>query len=249
MISLNRPEKHNAMDNETGAALGEALRWAFDSTEVRCILLRGEGPSFCSGRDTTQLGQREPGDNDFAFVRRAQDRRLEQIDSPKPFVAAVRGACIGGGFEMALATLNGSRVGIGAMCLGVAKEALDLGWRNAHEREMFGQTVGDFQVTQHAFADMAIEVYAAESLIYRTAVQLDAGQDVAAEASSCKVFASEAAQRVVDRALQMHGGAGYLKDSPIERLYRDIRVARIYEGANEVQRNNVYRVMRRQRGR
>ena len=155
---------------------------------------------------------------------------------------------LNGGFEMALATLNGSRVGIGAMCLGVAKEALDLGWRYAHEREMFGQTIGDFQVTQHAFADMAIAVYAAESLIYRTAVQLDAGQDVAAEASSCKVFATEAAQRVVDRALQMHGGAGYLKDSPIERLYRDIRVARIYEGANEVQRNNVYRVMRRQRG-
>ncbi len=65
--------------------------------------LRGEGPSFCSGRDTTQLGQRESGDGDFAFVRRAQDRRLAQLDSPKPFVAAVRGACIGGGFEMALA--------------------------------------------------------------------------------------------------------------------------------------------------
>jgi enoyl-CoA hydratase len=103
VISLNRPEKHNALDNETGAALGEALRWAMGSAEVRCVLLRGEGPSFCSGRDTTQLGQRDPGDNDFAFVRRAQDNRLQQLDSAKPFVAAVRGACIGGGFEMALA--------------------------------------------------------------------------------------------------------------------------------------------------
>lgn len=103
VISLNRPEKHNALNNETGAALGEALRWAMHSPEVRCILLRGEGPSFCSGRDTTQLGQREPGDHDFAFVRRAQNGRLDQLDSPKPFVAAVRGACIGGGFEMALA--------------------------------------------------------------------------------------------------------------------------------------------------
>ena len=64
VISLNRPEKHNALDNETGAALGEALRWAMHSPEVRCILLRGEGPSDCSGRDTTQLGQREPADPD-----------------------------------------------------------------------------------------------------------------------------------------------------------------------------------------
>ena len=103
VISLNRPEKHNALDNESGASLGEAMHQALDSAEVRCILLRGEGPSFCSGRDTTQLGQREPGDGDFAFVRRAQDRRLAQLDSPKPFVAAVRGACIGGGFELVLA--------------------------------------------------------------------------------------------------------------------------------------------------
>ena len=155
---------------------------------------------------------------------------------------------LNGGLRIALATLNRSRIGIAAMCLGVAKEAVDLGWRYAHERELFGQTVGDFQVSQHAFADMQIDVFAAESLIYRTALRLDAGEDVAAEASICKVFATEGAQRVVDRALQMHGGVGYLRDSAIERLYRDIRVARIYEGANEVQRNNIYRVMRRQRG-
>ncbi|MYB41874.1 MAG: acyl-CoA dehydrogenase [Chloroflexi bacterium] len=166
-------------------------------------------------------------------------------------VRTPRGSLVGepdGGFRLALSVLNGSRVGIGAMCLGVAKEALELGWRYAHERELFGQTIGDFQVTQHAFADMAIEVMAAESLIYRTALQFDAGEDVAAEASICKVYASEAAQRVVDRSLQMHGGVGYLRESPIERLYRDIRVARIYEGASEVQRNNIYRVMRRPRG-
>ena len=155
---------------------------------------------------------------------------------------------LNGGLRIALATLNRSRIGIAAMCLGVAKEAVDLGWRYAHERELFGQTVGDFQVSQHAFADMQIDVFAAESLVYRTALRLDAGEDVAAEASICKVFATEGAQRVVDRALQMHGGVGYLRDSAIERLYRDIRVARIYEGANEVQRNNIYRVMRRQRG-
>ena len=151
------------------------------------------------------------------------------------------------GFAMAMATLNWSRIGIGAMCLGVAKEALDLGWRYAQSRQMFGTTVAGHQVTQHAFADMQIDVFASESMIYRTAAMADAGVPFEAEASMCKVFASEAAQRVVDRALQMHGAAGYLRDFPIERLYRDIRVARVYEGPNEVQRNNIYRVMRHSR--
>lgn len=152
------------------------------------------------------------------------------------------------GFGVALATLNRSRVGIAAMCLGVAKEALDLGWRYAHGRAMFGHTLADEQVTRHALADMQLDVLAAESVVYRTAARIDAGQPFEAEASIAKVLASEAAQRVVDRSLQLHGGLGYLRGADIERLYRDIRVARIYEGANEVQRNNIYRVMRRTRG-
>lgn len=151
------------------------------------------------------------------------------------------------GFTMALAALNCSRVGIAAMCLGVAREALDVAWRYAHDRAMFGGTLADQQVTQHAFADMEAEIYAVESMLYRTALRIEAGEAVEAEASICKFTATEAAQRVVDRALQMHGGAGYLRGAVIERLYRDIRIARIYEGANEVQRNNVYRVMRRRR--
>lgn len=154
----------------------------------------------------------------------------------------------GSGFASALAILNRSRIGIGAMCLGVAREALDEAWRFAHARTMFGGVLADQQVTQHAFADMALEIHAVESILYRTAMQADAGANIEAEASICKILATEAAQRVVDRALQMHGGAGYLRESVIERLYRDIRVARIYEGANEVQRNNVYRVMRHRRG-
>ena len=207
-----------------------------------------------AGRDGISLLIVERGAPGLSVVRledkmglRASATAHLQLDDVRVPRANVLGE-IDGGFRMALATLNGSRVGIAAMCLGVAREGLELGWRYAHEREMFGQTVGDFQVTQHGFADMQLEVYAVESLIYRTAQQLDAGVDVSAEASICKIHASEAAQRVVDRALQMHGGVGYLKDSAIERLYRDIRVARVYEGANEVQRNNVYRVMRQQRG-
>jgi len=103
IVSLNRPEKHNAIDDAMSDALREALGWAIESPDVRCILMRGEGKSFCSGRDTTVLGQRARDESDFAFVRRAQDGRLAMLDAPKPIVAAVRGNAIGGGMEMALA--------------------------------------------------------------------------------------------------------------------------------------------------
>ena len=103
IVSLNRPEKHNAMDDEMGPLLQDALHWAFDSPDVRCVLLRGEGPSFCSGRDTTVLGHRARDESDYAFVRRAQDGRLAMLDAGKPIVAALRGHVIGGGMEMALA--------------------------------------------------------------------------------------------------------------------------------------------------
>jgi enoyl-CoA hydratase/carnithine racemase len=102
VISLNRPDKHNALNNEMGAAMHAAWEWAYDTAEVRAILVRGEGKSFSSGRDTTQLGQREGGESDFHFVRRHQESRLQQMGCPKPIVAAVRGYALGGAFEMAL---------------------------------------------------------------------------------------------------------------------------------------------------
>ncbi len=149
------------------------------------------------------------------------------------------------GLPLALDTLNKSRVGIAAISLGMAKEAVKLGYEYAHERELFGGTLGDQQVTQHALADMQIGMFTAESIIYRTALMADAGENIEAESSICKTYASEAADQVIDRSLQMHGGVGYIRGSAIERIYRDHRVQRIYEGANEVQRNNIYRVMRR----
>jgi len=103
VLSLNRPEKHNAINDEMGAALRDAMDWAIESPDVRCILLRGEGKSFCSGRDTDSLGHRAGDESDFVFVRRAQDSRLAMLDTTKPIVAAVRGHAIGGGMEIALA--------------------------------------------------------------------------------------------------------------------------------------------------
>lgn len=102
IITLNRPERHNAVDDEMGEALRETLDAALTDDAARVLLLRGEGKSFCSGRDTNVLGHRARDESDFAFVRRAQDGRLKLMDSPKPVVAALKGGVIGGGCEMAL---------------------------------------------------------------------------------------------------------------------------------------------------
>ena len=103
VISINRPEKHNAMDDSAQAALLEAVQSMIGDREVRAIVLRGEGKSFCAGRDTSVLGQRPEGESDYDYVRRAQQIQHCLLDCPKPIIAAVRGAAIGGGFEFALA--------------------------------------------------------------------------------------------------------------------------------------------------
>lgn len=102
-LIINRPHKHNALNDEGQALLLIKLRELIDNPQVRCILLRGEGKSLCAGRDTSVLGQREPGDSDFAFVQRAQQFTHAMLDCAKPIVASIKGAAIGGGFEMALA--------------------------------------------------------------------------------------------------------------------------------------------------
>jgi enoyl-CoA hydratase/carnithine racemase len=102
-ISLNRPHRHNAVDDDLYALLHETWAQAQADPAVRVVLIRGNGPSFCSGRDTAQLGERVAGESDLSFVRRHQQTRVHQLESPKPVVAAVRGNALGGGLEMALA--------------------------------------------------------------------------------------------------------------------------------------------------
>jgi enoyl-CoA hydratase/carnithine racemase len=102
IVSFNRPERHNALNDAMVEEWEEAVRWAVDDPAVRCILLRGEGQSFSSGRDTTELGRRAKGQSDYEFVRQAQERRLALLETPKPVLAAVRGYVFGGAFEAAL---------------------------------------------------------------------------------------------------------------------------------------------------
>ena len=142
----------------------------------------------------------------------------------------------GKGFNIALATLDGGRIGIAAQALGIAQRALEESLRYSQEREAFGSKISEFEATQWKLADMATEIEAARLLTYRAAWMKDRGVRHTYESSAAKLFASEASHRAVDAALQIHGGYGFIKDYVVEKLYRDQRITELYEGTSEVQR-------------
>ena len=121
------------------------------------------------------------------------------------------------------------------MCVGVAERMLDDALRYAVERRQFGTPIAEFQLVQAMLADSRTEMYAARTMVLDAARRRDAGDDVSTEAACCKYYASEMVGRVADRAVQIHGGAGYVADNGIERYYRDVRLFRIYEGTSQIQ--------------
>ena len=141
----------------------------------------------------------------------------------------------GQGFKVAMATLDVFRTSVAGAALGFARRALDEALAHAQNRRMFGHTLADFQLTQAKLAQMATGVDASALLTYRAAWQRDQGQKVTKEAAMAKMTATETAQQVIDAAVQMFGGLGVVSEHPVERLYREIRALRIYEGATEVQ--------------
>jgi alkylation response protein AidB-like acyl-CoA dehydrogenase len=142
----------------------------------------------------------------------------------------------GEGFKQMLATLDAGRISIGAMALGLAQGAFDEATRYAKERVQFGQPIAKFQAIQWMLADMATEIDAARLMVYRAGVMKDAGLRYTKEAAMAKLFASEVAERAAFRALQIHGGYGYSREYPVERIYRDQRLCSIGEGTSEIQR-------------
>ncbi|MGH6884779.1 MAG: acyl-CoA dehydrogenase family protein [Geminicoccales bacterium] len=143
----------------------------------------------------------------------------------------------GDGMRLALGTLDFFRTSVGAAACGLAARALQEATERAKSRRQFGSRLADFQLTQSALADMATELDAARLLVYRAAWLKDNGQPrVTRESAIAKLFATEAAQRIVDRAVQIHGGSGVERGSVVERLYREVRAPRIYEGTSEIQR-------------
>jgi acyl-CoA dehydrogenase len=143
----------------------------------------------------------------------------------------------GEGFRIAMATLDVFRSTVGAAALGLARRAFDASLTRARERKLFGAPLADLQLTQAALAEMAVTIDASALLIYRAAWAKDGGAPrVTREAAMAKLFATDGAQEVIDKAVQLHGGLGVRSGHPVERLYRDVRALRIYEGASEVQK-------------
>jgi acyl-CoA dehydrogenase len=150
---------------------------------------------------------------------------------------------VGQGFDLTKEWFTETRIEIAAHCLGAAIRATEVANKYAAERVQFGKPIRDFQAIEFMLADMAVEIMAAKSLLYRVAAEVTSsttgGMDaklVHARASAVKLYNSEMAGRVVDKALQILGGRGYMRENPVERLYRDVRVDRIWEGTSEIQR-------------
>ncbi|MFQ5347245.1 MAG: acyl-CoA dehydrogenase family protein [Rhodothalassiaceae bacterium] len=159
--------------------------------------------------------------------------RLENCVLPREAMLGAPGA----GFRIAMATLDIFRSTVGAAALGLARRALDSALERASMRRLFGAPLADLQMTQAALAEMALDIDAAALLVYRAAWTRDSGAErVTREAAMAKLHATEAAQRVIDRAVQLHGGAGVVAGALTERLYREVRALRIYEGASEIQK-------------
>lgn len=141
----------------------------------------------------------------------------------------------GKGYRIAIETLNEGRIGIGAQMLGLAEGALAQAIRHAKERKQFGRPIADFQALRFQLAEMATETEAARLLVYNAARMKDAGRDFRKEAAMCKLFASRTAERVSSCAVEVFGGAGFVKDAPVEKLYRDAKIGSIYEGTSFMQ--------------
>lgn len=178
---------------------------------------------FAAGKDEKKLG-----------VRASQTSQLffENCKIPQENLLGAEGD----GFKNFLWTLDGGRCGIGAMALGIAQGALDVTLKYAKERFQFGVSIASFQAIQEMFADMATEIEAARHLVYNASYLRSKGERVTKEAAMAKLFASEMAMRVTYKAIQIHGGYGYTKDFPVERMCRDAKVCEIGEGTSEIQR-------------
>jgi butyryl-CoA dehydrogenase len=190
---------------------------------ISCILVEKGTPGFIPGKNEPKMGLKGSVTSALSF---------ESCRVPVTNLLGHEGE----GFKQMLITLDGGRISIGAMALGLAQAALDEASRYARERVQFGQPIARFQAIQWMIADMATEIDAARLLIYRAAARKDAGLRYTKEAAMAKLYAAEAAERAAFKAVQIHGGYGYSREYPVERIYRDQRLCSIGEGTSEIQR-------------
>ncbi len=190
---------------------------------ISAFLVPTDAKGFTRGKPDEKVGIRASGSCSIFFEDCVISKRLRLGAESE-------------GFKIAMSTLDGGRVGIAAQALGIARAAHEEAVAYAKERRAFGQPIAQFQAIQFMLADMATEIDAARLLTWRAASLKDRGVRHTAESAMAKLFASEMAERVTSKALQVHGGYGYVKDYDVERHWRDSRITEIYEGTSEIQR-------------
>lgn len=187
------------------------------------FIVESNWEGFSHGAHEDKMGIRGTQTSDLIF---------ENVKVPKENLLGKEGI----GFKIAMNTLDAGRIGVAAQALGIAQGALDEAIKYTKERVQFGKSLSKFQNTQFTLADMETKVNAARGLVYDAAVKKDAGVNMTKESAMAKYYAAETANEVAYKALQLHGGYGFIKDYPIERIYRDARIMSIYEGTSEVQK-------------
>ncbi len=197
---------------------------------ITAFLIEREFPGFKVGKKEDKLGIRSSSTCELI---------LDDCRVPKANVVGE----IGKGYKIAIETLNEGRIGIGAQMVGLAQGALDHALQYSKQRKQFGKPISEFQGVQFDLAEMAVEVEAARLMVYNAARLRDAGMPFVTEAAMCKYFASQVAERTASRAVEVLGGVGFTKDYPVEKLYRDAKIGRIYEGTSNMQRVTIAKQM------
>ncbi len=190
---------------------------------ITCFIVPTDTPGYSHGVHEFKLGVNASGTTELAFDNMRVPARYRLGEE-------------GEGFKVAMSTLDGGRIGIASQAIGIAQAAFEEALAYSQQREQFGQHLSDFQAIQHYLADMATEIDAARLLTWKAAWAKENQKRFTLEAAQAKLFASEMAQRVTNKALQIHGGYGYTKEYNVERYFRDARITEIYEGTSEVQK-------------
>lgn len=202
---------------------------------VTAFVVETSMPGFSAGPPEKKMGIRGSTTNAITF---------DNVRVPKENMIGTEGR----GFLIAMKTLDAGRLGLGAACLGAAKEMLEMSVKYAQERIQFDHPIAQFQAIQFMLAEMATMIYAMESIVYRTAVDYDLKKNISLHSAMVKLFCSESLDKVVDFAVQIHGGMGYSREYPIERYYRDSRINKIFEGTNEIQKGIIARDILKHKG-
>ncbi len=198
---------------------------------ISAFIVPADTPGISLGAPDRKMGQRGAKTCDVIF---------DDVLVP---AANIIGGKPGVGFKTAMKVLDRGRIHIGAVALGMCDRLIDMSLRYAMERKQFGSPISDFQLVQAMLADSKVDQLSVEALMNATAARFDAGEKVSLECSALKYLASEAVGRVADRAVQIHGGAGYMAEYKVERFYRDVRLLRIYEGTSQIQQIIIAKAM------